>query len=116
ETRARISVLLAQIAAAKNGVELPSKANEEFFRALVLGQQPEQRGTTMLAGQQSASNQTQGTAGGFLVPTEFYNELILGLAQVDPLLDERVVTMVQSDTFSLKPYGVPGWDLSSFTA
>jgi HK97 family phage major capsid protein len=117
ESRARISVLLAQIAAAKNGsVEIPNKASEEFFRALVRGENIEQRGNTMLAGTNDASNQTQGSAGGYLVPTEFADSLILGLAQVDPLLDENVVTLKKSATFALRPYGMPGWDLSSFAA
>jgi HK97 family phage major capsid protein len=86
---------------------------KRWFRAFVADDESEMRAA--LAGTQSITY-TQGAAGGYLVPNEFHSDLILGMAQVDPLLDENVVTLVQSNSFSLKPFSVPGWDLSGFAA
>ncbi len=38
------------------------------------------------------------------------------MAQFDPLLDKDVVTLIESNDFSLKPFVIPGWDLSTFAA
>jgi HK97 family phage major capsid protein len=88
---------------------------QRWFRALVAGDEIEMRATVAQAGTQSITY-TQGAAGGYLVPTEFHSDLLIGMAQVDPLLDSSVVTLMQSDSFSLKPHSVPGWDLSTFAA
>lgn len=69
----------------------------------------------VLAGSQTLSF-TQGPAGGYLVPAQFSDALQLGLAAVDPLLDENVCKVVTEADFSLRPLQVPGWDLSSISA
>src|SRR5258705_14025271 len=92
-----------------------SPETRQWFRDFLKGMEPEQRGTVALAGTQSITY-TAGGAGGYLVPNDFHSDLILGMAQVDPLLDDSAVTLVQCDSFELRPYSVPGWDLSGFTA
>lgn len=57
---------------------------------------------------------TQALLGGTLVPTEFQEDLFLGLAQVDPLLDDAFATHIK--TKGARPLAVPGWDLSTFAA
>ena len=114
----RVNVLLAKIAALRqNSSAVPNNTVRNWFRAIAKGQDPgvEYRATDMLAGTQSISY-TQGAEGGYLVPQEFHDELILGISQVDPFLDENAVTLLESATFSLKPYTVPGWDLSAYAA
>jgi HK97 family phage major capsid protein len=83
----------------------------QWFRAMVNNDEMELR--TMVAGTQSITY-TQGAAGGYLVPNEFYDALVLGLAQVDPLLDENVVTLVTKN--GARPLTIPAWDLSSYEA
>lgn len=92
-----------------------SDNTKRWFRALITDNQAELRSTVAQAGQQSITY-TQGAPGGYLVPNEFHDTLILGMAQVDPLLDESVVTLVKSPSATLRPYSVPGWDLSTFTS
>lgn len=67
----------------------------------------------MLAGSQSITY-TQTQLGGALVPIEFQEEIFLGLAEVDPLLDSKYVTLIK--TKGARPLFLPGWDLSSVTA
>jgi HK97 family phage major capsid protein len=57
-----------------------------------------------------------GNEGGYIVPQEFNDDVIHGMAQFDPLLDKDVVTLIESNDFSLKPFVIPGWDLSTFAA
>lgn len=113
----RINVLLAKISALRSGALAPDDYCDRWFKAMFRGGefQVEQRGTDVLAGSQAIS-WTQGASGGYLVPQEFHDELVLGLSQNDPLLDEDIVTLIPSETFGVKPYTVPGWDLSSFSA
>lgn len=74
------------------------------------------RTTPSLAEGVNSVTYTEGPEGGYLVPQEFHNEVIAGMAAVDPLLDENVVTLVQSKDGSLRPYAIPGIDLSTFAA
>lgn len=67
----------------------------------------------MFAGSQTITY-TQGTSGGYLVPNEFQKEIILGMAQYDPLLDDKIVNIIHTDNG--RPITVPGWDLSTIAA
>lgn len=123
---ARINVLLAKVAALKNvAANAPDDYCARWFRALLKGEpvpapagkfgEAERRAGDMKAGQQSITY-TQGPQGGFLVPNEFANDVMYGMAQYDPLLDKDIVTLNQSKTFSLRPWQFPGWDLTTFAA
>lgn len=114
---ARISVLLAKIAALRTGNVAPSDFAKRWMAAFIKGKDLpiEARGTDLLAGTQSITY-TQGPQGGYFVPQEIHDKLVLGLAQWDPFLDGDLVTLVPSDGFNLRPYTVPGWDLSTFAA
>lgn len=114
---ARISVLLAKVAALRSQGIAPSDSAQRWLKAFLRGHELplEVRDNDILAGKQTISY-TQGAAGGFLVPQEIHDEVLLGLAQYDPLLDPDVVTVVPSKGFDLNPYTVPGWDLSAFAA
>lgn len=95
------------------------KAHEDLFRRYLRGEDidstVEQRTLPLMAGTQSIVY-TQGQAGGFLVPTQFREAAVEGMAAVDPLLDANVVTLVQEPTFQLRPLSIPGWDLSTVRA
>lgn len=110
----RVNVLLAKIAALRQNPAGPDvhELRKRFWRAMEQGK--ELRGD-LLAGTQTISY-TQGASGGFAVPTEFADEILLGAAQVDPLLDKNVVGLTKSKGFSLRPYPVPAWDLSQYAA
>jgi HK97 family phage major capsid protein len=123
---ARISVLLAKAAALKAaGANAPDDYCQRWFRAFLTGQplpapdgkfgEAERRAGDMKAGQQSITY-TQGPQGGYLVPNEFANEVMLGMAQFDPLLDDNVVTLNRSKTFALRPWQYPGWDMTTYAA
>lgn len=77
--------------------------------------QKELRATTFVAGTQSLGY-TQGTAGGFLVPSEYHKDIREGMSAADPLLDAEVVTLVQEENYALRPLSLPGWDLSTAAA
>lgn len=112
----RLSYLLAKMKALQSSVITTgtrSTENVSFFRDLLTNK--EMRAADMQAGAQTIA-WTQGAEGGFLVPQEFHSEVILGMAQFDPLLDSNVVTLIPSPDFSLRPYTIPGWDLSTFAA
>lgn len=113
----RISVLLAKIAALRQAPVAPNDTTKKWMRAILNGQDPgaEYRAADLEAGTQTLSY-TAGNEGGFLVPQEFHDQLVLGLSANDPFLDPTVVTLRQSSTFKLRPYVVPGWDLSTFAA
>ncbi len=111
-SEARLNFLLAKIKSLNAGAVVPvNEQRDEFFRALFAGKETRamQEGAQTLA-------YTQGAEGGYLVPQEFHDEVAFGMAQFDPLLDASVVTLIQSDTFALPPYTIPGWDLSTFAA
>jgi HK97 family phage major capsid protein len=111
---ARVNVLLAKIAALRANAVAPDDFSRRWLCDFIKGRTPEKR-TDMVEGTQTLTV-SEGALGGYLVPTEIHNEIIYGMAQFDPLLDENVVTLVQSKNFSLRPFRVPGWDLSTFTA
>jgi HK97 family phage major capsid protein len=55
--------------------------------------------------------------GGYLVPPSFTKQFVKGLAQVDPLLDEDVVTLQVSPDYSSRGgSAAQGWDLSTYSA
>jgi HK97 family phage major capsid protein len=66
-----------------------------------------------LAGGASVSY-TLGSSGGFFVPRSFYYAAVEALANVDPLLDEKNVSLIKnpSGTLTANPIDIPGWDLS----
>ena len=112
---ARTNVLLAKIAALRQNAVAADDYAFRWMRDYIRGAEPETRTTDMLAGSQSITA-AQGQAGGWLVPSEFHDSVLFGMAQYDPLLDENLVTLVRSPNFSLRPYKVPAWDLSTFAA
>ena len=113
---ARLSVLLAKTAALRSGMTSEDDYAKRWFRSFWRSGEPvEQRGVTAEAGILTLAP-TEGSAGGYLVPTEIHDQIVLGLKQVDPLLNPDVVTLIESDTFKLRPYIVPAWDLSTYAA
>jgi HK97 family phage major capsid protein len=109
-SEARLAFLLAKIKSLNGGAAVGEDSNA-FFRALLSGTATR----AMQEGQQTLAF-TAGAEGGYIVPQEFHDEVILGMSQNDPLLDENVVTLIKSNTFALRPYSIPGWDLSTFKA
>jgi len=117
QTEQRMNFLLAKIKALQ---ALPSTAAQssecrEWFRNVLSGKEYR---TTMQEGQPAPGTlgYVTGNEGGYLVPQEFNDDVIHGMAQFDPLLDKDVVTLIESNDFSLKPFVIPGWDLSTFAA
>ncbi len=76
--------------------------NDQEIRQLVREQRD------MLAGTQTITY-TQSQLGGTLIPNEFVEEIFLGLAEVDPLLDKRWVTLLE--TKGARPTRYPSLDL-----
>ena len=62
--------------------------------------------------------------GGYLVPQEYYDTILEGMAQADPLLDENNVRLITrpgpppavSQPLQARPWRIVGWDLSTITA
>jgi HK97 family phage major capsid protein len=118
-SEARLSFLLAKIKSLNAGAEaLPNEQRDQFFASLLSGKEIRELQEGQAAGYQSGQtiSYTAGTEGGYLVPQEFNDEVIHGMAQFDPLLDKDVVTLIESPTFALRPWTIPGWDLSTFAA
>jgi HK97 family phage major capsid protein len=119
----RVGVLLSKVKALQNPTMLESNNRQlgpesrAWFRGLLTDRnfKPEQRGTDMLAGTQSKT-WSEGEAGGFAVPTEFFDQVLHGMAQADPLLADDVVTLIPSTSYSLQPMQLSGWDLSTIAA
>lgn len=88
-----------------------NKRDHILYRAFVRGSEYEVR--DLIAGQQSVSYSQQAN-GGTLVSAQFYNELIQGLAQVDPLFDEGIVRLIKTDKAGVLP--IPLWDLSGISS
>jgi HK97 family phage major capsid protein len=109
----RLNFLLAKMAALRNGALAPSETRNKFFADLFTGIIETRAG--FVEGTQTISY-TAGQEGGYLVPQEFAKESIDAMSLVDPLLDESVVTLVRSGNGSLRPYPVPGVDLSTYEA
>jgi HK97 family phage major capsid protein len=108
---ARLSFLLAKIKTLTAGGPATGNETNEFFRALFMGKETR----AMQEGSQTLSY-TQGAEGGYLVPQEFNDSVVYGMAQFDPLLNKDAVTLIESDSFALPPFTIPGWDLSTFAA
>lgn len=93
---------------------------ERAFRAWLRGSDKELRDLTN-SGDGGGGNAissilyTQGPQGGFLVPTSFQNDLMIGMAQVDPVIDKDRVTLIQENDFELRPKTYPGVDWSTIT-
>ncbi len=110
----RLSFLFAKVKALQNGhVDAASNETRQFFSDLFKNR--ETRATYMQEGTQSISY-TQSQLGGTLVPNEFYDKLVVGMAQFDPLLDADIVTVIPSGDGALRPFTIPGWDLTTFEA
>ena len=116
QTEQRMNFLLAKIKALQ---ALPSTAAQssecrDWFRNVLAGKEYR----TMQEGQPAPGTlgYVTGNEGGYLVPQEFNDDVIHGMSQFDPLLDKDVVTLIESKDFSLKPFVIPGWDLSTFAA
>ena len=109
-SEARLAFLLAKIKSL-NGGAVVGEDSGAFFRALFAGKETRQ----MQEGAQTIGH-SAGSEGGYLVPQEFNDDVIHGMAQFDPLLDADVVTLITSPTFALRPFTIPGWDMSSFQA
>jgi HK97 family phage major capsid protein len=92
-----------------------SDNTKRWLRALITDNEAELRATVAQAGQQDITY-ASGLEGGYFVPSEFSDSLYLGMAQVDPLTSEDVCTVVKSKGFILRPFNIPGWDLSTFAA
>ena len=116
-SEARLSFLLAKIKAL-NGGAVVGEDSAAFFRALFSGKEMRELSEGQAAGYSSGQTlaYSAGNEGGYLVPQEFHDEVIHGMAQFDPLLDKDVVTLIESPTFALRPYRIPGWDMSTFQA
>ncbi len=112
---ARVNVLLAKIAALRKDAVAPDDSTFRWFRTFLSGSDPTPELRGMQEGTQTIS-WTDGSQGGYFVPQEFYNTMVYGMAQYDPLLDENVCTVIRSDSLKLRPYRLPGWDLSTFAA
>ena len=113
QSDARLSFLLAKIKALH--ASPTSDECERFFTRLFKGQEVR---SPMEEGQPAPGNIafTAQAEGGALVPQEFYDECIHGMAQYDPLLNKDVVTLIESPDFALRPFPIPGWDMSTFAA
>lgn len=110
------SLLMAKIKTLREvGTTVKSDYEARWFKSFFSGAEPEYRGTDMLAGTQTP-NWTLGSEGGYFVPQEFHDSLLYGMKQFDPLLDENVVTMIKSNSGALRPYPIPGWDMSALKA
>jgi HK97 family phage major capsid protein len=107
---ARRDFLLSKLAAKQSPSGKATKELREWFRHLPDGNEAR---ADILAGNQTISF-SQGSSGGYLVPNEFFEKIILGMAQFDPLVNENVVTLKR--TQGGNPLTVPGWDLSNYKA
>ncbi len=92
--------------------EKEQRAVEHVFREFLQGRS-ESELRDMAAGG-AAITYTQGPEGGFGVPMSFYNQVITGIKQLTPLLNEDVVTVIPTDNG--RPLQVPGFDLTSISA
>jgi HK97 family phage major capsid protein len=59
---------------------------------------------------------TQGAAGGYLVPLDYERTVFTALAQTDPVVSSSVTGFTTTDSPSLQPQILQGWDLSSIEA
>ena len=114
---ARSAYIYAKIKALSSGIDAVDYRTQ-FFSDLFKGRTPkaEVRATPLEANPPQVISYTAGNEGGYLVPQEYHDEVIFGMAQYDPLLNKDIVTLIESKDQSLRPYTVPGWDMSTFAA
>lgn len=111
---ARVSVLLAKAAALRKDAIAADDFCKRWFKAFLNATELPVEDRTITdgkAGTQSIA-WTQGPSGGYLVPVEFADQLFIGMALIDPLLNPAICTVVQRTTN--RPYVIPSWDLTTF--
>jgi len=59
---------------------------------------------------------TQGAAGGYFIPQEYDVHVREAMAQVDPILDPDVTDFTMTDSPTLRPEIISGWNLSTAVA
>jgi HK97 family phage major capsid protein len=107
--RARYDFLAAKV----NPVAPSKKSTEELRQWLNHLPSSNEIRSDILAGSQTIAYSV-GSSGGYLVPQEFNDQIILGMAQYDPLLNENIITLKKTDGGN--PLTIPAWDLSTFAA
>jgi HK97 family phage major capsid protein len=85
------------------------------FDRYVAGRIEDSEMRDFLAGTQSITY-TQGAAGGYTVPLVYDETLRFAMAQVDPVLDEKVTSFSMTPGPTLQAEQISGFDLSSITA
>ena len=112
---ARKSVLLAKAKMVQSNPDLiVDDFCKRWFKALINDATlPEESRTDGQVGKLTPVY-TQEAAGGALVPTEFAEQLFIGMAQIDPLLNPEIATVVTRLTN--RPYFIPSWDLTTIKA
>jgi len=104
---------------AKAAGKTPHEAYRRAFERYVytgseLTLEPKER-RDLLAGSQAITYST-GNLGGFFVPWEYSKTLWTALAQTDPLLSPSVCDFQITDTPTLQPQQISGYDLSTIAA
>jgi HK97 family phage major capsid protein len=118
EDESRINVLLAKIKALQNPAMEATRGGyspetREFFDRVKQTNGNETR-AAMEAGVQSI---THTGLSGYVVPIEIFQEVLHGMAQFDPLLDEDLVTLdITEKPFKGSPLQISGWDMSAIAA
>jgi len=99
------------------GEEIGAKQSKygKEFRDYMTGRITDVEYRDFLAGGESITY-TLGSSGGFFVPQSFYYEAIEALANTDPLLDEKNVSLIKNLRLTANPITVPGWDLSGISS
>jgi HK97 family phage major capsid protein len=106
----------SRAAAAANEVGLPANREErrraelEDFRKFLL----QDNHILPLHEKRYNGLDTTNASAGYFVPAAFMDELFLGMAQYDPLLDENNVRLVKAE--NARPMTIPGIDLSTISA
>jgi len=111
QAESRLSYLLAKNKALNTATPGAQDECDRFFSDLFKGKENRQ----LQEGTQSITF-TAEAEGGALVPQEFNDDIVHGMAQYDPLLNSDVVTLIESPDFALRPFTIPGWDMSTFAA
>jgi len=93
------------------GRQIADSEYRSRFNRYLAGDFSEAEFRDFLAGTQSITY-TQGAAGGYTVPTAYDATLREAMSQVDPVLDENVSDFSMTDSATLQPEQVSGYDLS----
>lgn len=117
--RKEVDIILGEMAHIRStGRTNAEEAHFDVFKRYLRGENVEaelRSNNDFLAGTESVSF-SEGNVGGVLVPQQFQNAVSEGLAQVDPLLNPEVCSLIQEPDFRLRPLQLPGWDLSTIAA